>query len=82
MSGNIDVQPANGYFLSSSLGGGTYNDMTGIYSLSGTTTQLTAALKQLVFDCAQVLPGQTVATNFTWHVSDSAGSSTSYVQYK
>jgi ELWxxDGT repeat protein len=57
------------------LGTGSYNAATGIYSVSGTTAQVTAALDGLVFvpTIHQVAAGLTVTTEFTIKVLDSAG---------
>jgi len=54
----------------SNLGGGFYNKKTGVYVISGTATQVTTALRGLVFD-----PSGTVgqATGFTILVKNPAG---------
>ena len=51
----------------SNLGGGSYNVGTGTYSVSGLASEVTAALRGLVFTPAQRLvgPGQTITTTFT-----------------
>ncbi len=57
----------------SNLGGGTYDEATGIYSFSGTATAATTALRGLVFTptANRVAPGSTESTIFTLSVSDS-----------
>lgn len=65
--------PANGSL--GHLGGGSYNGGTGIYSVSGSAAEVTAALQGLLFTPTQheVAPGQAVSTKFTIQVSDAAG---------
>ena len=68
---------ANGKF--SNLGGGSYNPVTGVYTVTGSATQVTAALDGLVFAPAlgQVTQGQTLTTGFTIGVTDTAGGTAS-----
>jgi plastocyanin len=65
--------PANGVLTS--LGKGAYDASTGIYSVTGDVSQVAQSLRGLVFAPAahQVVPGGTVATNFTIAVTDTAG---------
>ena len=57
------------------LAGGSYNAATGLYTVTGTASQVTAALDGLVFvsTIIQGPPGQTVTTTFTIQDSDTAG---------
>ena len=57
------------------LGGGSYNAMTGVYTVSGSAAQVTAAVDGLVFNptARQVPVGQTVTTTFTISDTDTAG---------
>ena len=61
---------ANGVL--SNLGGGSYNIVTGTYTVSGTAAAVTAALDRLVFAPTehQVAPGGTVQTQFALTVTD------------
>ncbi|QUD86870.1 beta strand repeat-containing protein [Phenylobacterium montanum] len=56
----------------SNLAGGTYSASTGVYKVSGTAAQVTAALQGLVFTPTdhQVAVGQTVKTVFNLSVTD------------
>ena len=56
----------------SNLAGGTYDTATGIYTVSGSTAAVTAALDGLVFTPTinQVTPGQVVTTGFKLSVTD------------
>ena len=57
--------PNNGVL--SNLAGGTYNSITGVYTVKGTATAVTSALQGLVFTptAHQVTPGQATTTTFT-----------------
>ncbi|MBJ6128498.1 M10 family metallopeptidase C-terminal domain-containing protein [Microvirga splendida] len=69
--------PSRGSFLASSLSGGTYNPVTGIYSVSGTPAQVQAALMNLVFvkaPYAENAPASVVPLSFTVSVSDGMAS--------
>ncbi|MDR3661464.1 MAG: autotransporter-associated beta strand repeat-containing protein, partial [Mycobacterium sp.] len=68
--------PANGTL--SSLGGGAYDSGTGVYTVTGSTSQVTAALDALVFTPAihQVAPGGTVSTQFSLSATDGLMTST------
>jgi hypothetical protein len=67
--------PANGTL--NDLSGGTYDAATGVYTTTGWTGAVTAALQGLVFIPAQaeVAPGQTVTTDFTITDVDTAAQS-------
>ncbi len=62
----------------SNLAGGTYNATTGVYTVSGSTTAVTAALRGLVFTPTihEVAPGQIVSTVFNLSVTDGLMTST------
>lgn len=64
---------ANGMLYN--LGTGTYDAATGVYSVTGTTQAVTAALDALRFmpTAHQVAPGQSVTTVFTISVTDTVG---------
>ena len=64
--------PANGAL--SSLSGGAYDAISGIYSTTGTAAAVTAALDGLVFTptAGQAAAGQTVTTGFAIEVVDTA----------
>lgn len=66
--------PANGTF--SMLGGGRYDPAHGVYSLSGTEVEVTAALQRLVFTpSAAMTPhdGDAATTSFAIAVADAIG---------
>ncbi|HLZ10801.1 MAG TPA: hypothetical protein VKT80_19605, partial [Chloroflexota bacterium] len=67
--------PANGTL--SNLGGGSYNQATGVYTVSGSADSVTAALQGLEFNPTrhQAPAGQIVTTKFTIGAKDSAGAS-------
>ena len=54
------------------LGNGTYDATTGIYTITGSITDVTTALQGLVFTPAAGLPGQSVTTTFTINDTDTA----------
>ena len=56
------------------LGSGTYSAQTGIYTVSGSTSVVTAAIDALVFTptANQVAPGSAVTTSFSISVNDGA----------
>jgi hypothetical protein len=60
----------------SNLGGGSYDGATGVYSVSGTAADVTAALDGLVFTptANHVAPGATETTTFTIAVDDGIAS--------
>ena len=59
----------------SDVDGGSFNNVTGVYSITGTDSTVTTALDALVFTPTvhQVAPGDTVTTTFTIHATDTAG---------
>jgi hypothetical protein len=59
----------------SNLGDGSYNASTGVYTDTGATTAVTAALDGLVFTptAHEAAPGQTVTTTFTIQDTDTDG---------
>ncbi len=62
----------------SNLAGGTYGATTGVYTVSGSTAAVTAALRGLVFTPTihEVTPGQVVTTGFKLSVTDGLMAST------
>ena len=62
----------------SNLAGGTYNATTGVYTVSGSATAVTAALRGLVYTPTihEVAPGQVVTTEFNLSVTDGLMTST------
>ncbi len=62
----------------SNFAGGTYNAATGVYTVSGSTTAVTAALRGLVYTPTihEVTPGQVVTTGFNLSVTDGLMTST------
>ena len=56
----------------SNLGGGSYDSNTGVYTIVGTPTAVTTALRALIFTPAEnrVVPGGTETTTFTIEVDD------------
>ena len=69
-------QPGNGTLLN--LGGGTYDPVHGVYTISSTPAQVTAALQGLVFQptAHQVAAGESVTTVLTIAVDDGHGGHT------
>jgi hypothetical protein len=67
--------PADGQL--SNLDGGNYNATTGVYTITGTQSDVTSALDELVFTPTpgEVAPGATITTTFTIVDSDADGSS-------
>ena len=63
----------------SNLGGGSYDSATGVYTVTGTDTAVSAAVDGLVFTptAHQVAPGSSVTTTFTIQATDTAGGTTS-----
>jgi hypothetical protein len=59
----------------SNLAGGGYDPATGVYAVSGSAATVTTALEGLIFSPTprQTAAGQTVTTNFTINVTDTAG---------
>jgi T5SS/PEP-CTERM-associated repeat protein len=65
--------PANGTLYD--LGAGTYDAATGVYSVTGTTLGVTAAIEALRFASTahQAAPSKSVTTDFTISVTDTVG---------
>ncbi len=63
----------------SNLGSGVYDTATGIYTVSGTDAEVTAAVQGLLFTptAHQVVPGATVTTSFTVVATDTSGATSS-----
>jgi hypothetical protein len=69
--------PGNGTL--SNLGGGNYNALTGVYTVTGTPASVTTAIEGLIFTPTvhQVAPGSSVTTTFTLDVVDSVAATAS-----